>query len=83
MDCPLNTIFGAAPKFEYIVFSLPLISKYFYFIQKLFIGGWPHGRVVKFARSASAAQCFVGSNPGYGHGATHQATLRQHPMYHN
>ena len=30
-----------------------------------------------------AAQCFVGSSPGRGHGTAHQATLRQHPTYHN
>ena len=32
------------------------------------------GRVVKFARSAVAAQ---GSDPGRGHGTARQATLRQ------
>ena len=26
-----------------------------------------------------AAQCFVGSNPGRGHGTAHQTTLRQRP----
>ena len=30
-----------------------------------------------------AAQCFVGSNPGRGHGTAHQATLRQCPTCHN
>ena len=30
-----------------------------------------------------AAQCFVGSNPGRGHGTTHQTTLRRHPTCHN
>ena len=29
------------------------------------------------------AQCFVGLNPGRGHGTAHQTTLRQHPTYHN
>ena len=29
------------------------------------------------------AQCFVGSNPGRGHGSAHQTTLRQHPTCHN
>ena len=29
-----------------------------------------------------AAQCFVGSNPGHGHGTAHQTTLRQRPTYH-
>ena len=30
-----------------------------------------------------AAQCFVGSNPGRGHGTAHQTTLRPHPTCHN
>ena len=30
-----------------------------------------------------AAQCFVGSNPGRGHGTARQTTLRQRPTYHN
>ena len=30
-----------------------------------------------------AAQCFVGSNPGRGHGTAHQTTWRQHPTCHN
>ena len=30
-----------------------------------------------------AAQCFVGSNPGRGHGTAHQTTLRQCPTCHN
>ena len=29
------------------------------------------------------AQCFVGSNPGRGHGTAHQTTLRQRPTCHN
>ena len=45
--------------------------------------GRPHGRVVKFVRSASAAQGFTGSNPGHGHGTACQAMLRRHPTCHN
>ena len=30
-----------------------------------------------------AAQCFLSSNPGRGHGTAHQTTLRQRPTYHN
>ena len=30
-----------------------------------------------------AAQCFIGSNPGCGHGTAHQATLGQRPTCHN
>ena len=33
--------------------------------------GRPRGRVVKFARSASAAQGFSSSDPGCGHGSAH------------
>ena len=44
--------------------------------------GWPHGQVVKFAHSASAAQGFTGSNPGHRHGTAHQAMLRRHPTCH-
>ena len=41
---------------------------------------WLHGRVVKFVRSAVAAQ---GSDPGHGHGAARRATLRWRPISHN
>ena len=37
------------------------------------------GQVVKFERSALAAQGFAGSNPGHGHGTTHQTMLRRRP----
>ena len=30
-----------------------------------------------------ASQCFVGSNPGRGHGTARQTTMRQRPTYHN
>ena len=43
---------------------------------KHFMGGWPCGQVVKFARSTLAAQGFAGSDPGHGHGTTCQAMLR-------
>ena len=42
--------------------------------------GWLRGRVVKFARSAVAAQ---GSDPGRGHGTARQAMLRRRPTSHN
>ena len=51
--------------------------------QKTNARGRPRGRVVKFARSASAAQGFAGSDPGRGHGTAHQAMLRQHPTCHS
>ena len=38
--------------------------------------GWPCGRVVKFAHSASVAQDFASSDPGCGHSTSDQAMLR-------
>ena len=35
------------------------------------------------APRATVAQGFAGSDPGHGHGTTHQATLRWHPTHHN
>ena len=46
-------------------------------------GGRPGGQVVKFARSALAAQGFARLDPGRGHGTTHQAMLGRRPTYHN
>ena len=51
--------------------------------KKRSVGGRPRDQVVKFARSASSAKGFTGSNPGHGHGTAHQATLRRHPTCHN
>ena len=45
--------------------------------------GWPCGQVVKFACSALVAQGLASLNPGRGHGAAHQAMLRQRPTCHN
>ena len=44
-------------------------------VKKAGLWGWPHGRVVKFVCSASVAQSFAGSDPGHGHGTTHEAML--------
>ena len=41
--------------------------------------GRPHGRVIKFAPSASAAQGFANSDPGRRCDGAHQATLRRPP----
>ena len=41
------------------------------------VGAWPCGRVVKFTRSALAAQGFSSSDPGHRYGPAHQAMLRQ------
>ena len=42
-------------------------------------GGQPHSPVVKSVHSTLADQSFTGSDPGHGHGTTHQAMLRQRP----
>ena len=39
------------------------------------VRGRSHGRMVKFAGSASAAQGFVGSDPGRGHSTAHQVSI--------
>uniref|UniRef100_A0A9L0TT58 CEP76 N-terminal domain-containing protein n=1 Tax=Equus caballus TaxID=9796 RepID=A0A9L0TT58_HORSE len=39
--------------------------------------------VMKRLNFVTAAQCFVGSNPGCGRGTAHQTTLRQRPTCHN
>ena len=45
--------------------------------------GRPRGQVVKFVRSAAAAQGFTGSDPGHGDGMARQAMLRWCPTCHN
>ena len=74
--------------------SLVLLSPHFSLVWLLILliflvnknvhfGGQPHGGVVKFARSASAAQGFASSHPGHGHSTTHQAMLRWCPTCHS
>ena len=45
--------------------------------------GWPLAEWLSARAPLQAAQCFVGSNPGRGHGTAHQATLRQGLTCHN
>ena len=47
---------------------------------------WGAGPVAEWLSSCAslqAAQCFVGSNPGRGHGTARQTMLRQWPTCHN
>ena len=46
-------------------------------------GAGPVAKQLSSCALLQAAQCFIGSNPGRGHGTTHQTTLRQHPTCHN
>ena len=49
------------------------------FYKDVNIWGRPGGPVVKFARSALAAQGFTSPDPGRKHGTAHEVMLRQHP----
>ena len=46
-------------------------------------GAGPVAEWLSSCAPLQAAQCFVGSNPGRGHGTAHQTTLRQRPTCHN
>ena len=46
-------------------------------------GAGPMAERLSSCTLLQAAQCFISSNPGRGHGPAHQATLRQHPTCHN
>ena len=46
-------------------------------------GAGPVAEWLSLRAPLQATQCFVGSNPGCGHGTVHQAMLRRHPTCHN
>ena len=52
-------------------------------VKNLIKGAGPVAEWLSSHSPLQAAQCFVGSNPGHGHGTTHQATLRQRPTCHS
>ncbi len=51
--------------------------------QKSVSGTGPVAKWLSSRAPLQAAQCFVGTNPGRGHGTAHQAMLRQRPTCHN
>ena len=51
--------------------------------KDLSVGAAPVAEWLSSRAPLQAAQCFVGSNPGPGHGTAHQTTLRQRPTCHN
>ena len=51
--------------------------------NRMCTGAGPVVEVLSSRAPLQAAQCFVGSNPGRGHGTAHQAMLRQRPTRHN
>ena len=46
-------------------------------------GAGPVAEWLSLCAPLQAAQCFLSSNPGRGHGTAHQTTLRQRPTCHN
>ena len=46
-------------------------------------GAGPMAEWLSSRAPLQVAQCFVGSNPGRGHGTAHQTMQRQRPTYHN
>ena len=51
--------------------------------KSLCLGAGPVAEWLRLRALLQVAQCFVGLNPGRGHGTAHQTTLRQHPTCHN
>ena len=51
--------------------------------QNCFLGAGTVAEWLSSRAPLQAAQCFVGSNPGHGHGTAHQTMLRQCPTCHN
>ena len=51
--------------------------------QKTSSGAGPVAKWLSSRAPLQAAQYFIGSNPGRGHGTAHQTTLRQRPTCHN
>ena len=47
------------------------------------IGAGPVAEWLSLHTPLQVAQCFVGLDPGHGHGTAHQAMLRQRPTCHN
>ena len=47
------------------------------------VGAGPVAKCLSSRAPLQAAQCFVGSNPGRGHGTAHQTKLGQHPTCHS
>ncbi|XP_070117374.1 coiled-coil domain-containing protein 25 isoform X3 [Equus caballus] len=52
-------------------------------VKILNYGAGPVAEWLSSRAPLQAAQCFVSSNPGRGHGTAHQTTLRQRPTCHN
>ena len=52
-------------------------------LLKQYGGAGPVAEWLSSRAPLHTAQCFIGSNPGHGHGTAHQTMLRQRPTCHN
>ena len=60
-----------------------LKKRNFLHVKMVTLGAGPVAEWLSLCAPLQAAQCFVGSNRGRGHGTAHQTTLRQNPTCHN
>ena len=63
-----------------------LYTEYTYKLMRLkirYLGAGPVAEWLSSRAPLQAAQCFIGSNPGRGHGTAHRTTLGQRPTCHN
>ena len=60
-----------------------IMEYYVVFKSGVLIGADPVAEWLRSRAPLQAAQCFVSSNPGRGHGTARQTTLRQRPTCHN
>ena len=51
--------------------------------ERSILGAGPVAECLSSRALLQAARCFVGSDPGRGHGTAHQTMLRQRPTGHN
>ena len=63
--------------------SMILPGLVFHTLKEKSIGAGPVAEWLSSRAPLQVAQCFVGSNPGRGHGTARQTTLRQRPTCHN
>ena len=64
-------------------FNMDESQKFNFGLKMHDIGAGPVAEWLGSRAPLQAAQCFVGSNPGHGHGTARQITLRQRPTCHN
>ena len=82
---PLCSTFCAV-LYSYIIFTiynLDFLINIFFPSKYLQMGAGPVAKWLSSRAPLQVAQCFIGLNPGRGHGTAHQTTLRQCPTCRN